>query len=67
MGEALFVLMIISSTEPKMTVPLATFDSALRCFSIMEAIKKGAVSMHPELDLVCKQTGLPDKELEPQE
>ena len=51
MGEALFVLLIISSTEPKMTVPLATFDSALRCFSIMEAIKKGAVSMHPELDL----------------
>ena len=56
--ETVFILMLIATGRPDMQIALATYDSALKCFAAVEAVKRSASSFHPELDLKCKQGNL---------
>lgn len=65
--STIFVLLLVVTADPDTSAVVGIFDSALKCFGAAEAVKRNAVSINPDLDLVCKQANLPDVEPEPEE
>jgi hypothetical protein len=65
--ETIFMLLMVTTANPDVSAVVGLYDSALKCFGASEAVKRNAISINPDLDLVCKQLGLPEVEPEPAE